>query len=188
MENSVNNCMRQKVFSNHQVRTIHEEEDQKEESSWLIYFEDIDHEDEMVEEMSHYYDNDSSMISDAASPVHNTKIYNVARRKANSINTNPKKRRIIHQHKNEKQQEEGDEDEEEDTASSPSNKTKGFHVLDGGENNVNVTSEVIYKKHCVARDTRSNINEVINEEFLSAELKKRGLCLVPLSMFSNFIA
>ncbi|KAF2585837.1 hypothetical protein F2Q70_00036594 [Brassica cretica] len=141
MENSVNNCVRQKVFSNHQVRTIHEEEDQKEESSWLIYFEDIDHEDEMVEEMSHYYDNDSSMISDAASPVHNTKIYNVARRKANSINTNPKKRRIIHQHKKEKQQEKEDEDEEEDTASSPSNKTKGFHVLDGGENNVNVTSE-----------------------------------------------
>ncbi|XP_048636972.1 vascular-related unknown protein 2-like [Brassica napus] len=220
MENSVNNCVRQKVFSNHQVRTIHEEEeDQKEESSWLIYFEDIDHEDEMVEEMSHYYDNDSSMISDAASPVHNTKIHNVARRKANSINTNPKKRSIIHQHKEEKQEEEGDEDEEEDTASSPSNKTKvrlyiyirvylnlwswsfrfvkfltflvfiqGCHVLDGGENNVNVTSEVIFKKHCVARDIRSNINEVINEEFLSAELKKRGLCLVPLSTFSNFIA
>ncbi|KAJ0250346.1 Vascular-related unknown protein 2 [Hirschfeldia incana] len=136
MENSVNNCVRQRVFSNHQVRTIHEEEDQKEESSWLVYFEDIDHEDEMVEEMSHNYDNDSSMISDAASPVYNPKINNnVARRKANSITTNPKKRRIIHQ------QEEGVEDEEEDTASSPSNKTKGFHVLDGGENKVNVTSE-----------------------------------------------
>ncbi|KAL0722855.1 hypothetical protein Bca4012_037454 [Brassica carinata] len=184
MENSVNNYVRQRVFSNHQVRTINEEEDQKEESSWIIYFEDIDHEDEMVEEMSQYYDNDSSMISDAASPVHNTKINNVARRKANSINTNPKKRRIIHQHK----EEEEDEDEEEDTASSPSNKINGIHVLDGGENNANVTSEVIFKKHCVARDTGSKINEVINEKFLSAELKKRGLCLVPLTMLSNFIA
>ncbi|KAF8092616.1 hypothetical protein N665_0408s0013 [Sinapis alba] len=179
METSVNNCVRQRVFSNHQVRTINEEEDQKEESSWIIYFEDIDHEDEMVQEMSHYYDNDSSMISDAASPVNN-----VTRRKANSINTNPKKRRIIHQHK----EEEGDEDEEEDTASSPSNKTKDIPVLDGGESNANVTSEVIFKKHCVAKDTGSKINEVINEEFLSAELKKRGLCLVPLSMLSNFIA
>lgn len=56
-------------------------------------------------------------------------------------------------------------------------------MLDGDEDNVNVTSEVMFKKHCVA-DTGLNINE----EFLSAELKKRGLCLVPLSMFSNFIA
>lgn len=65
---------------------------------------------------------------------------------------------------------------------------QGIHVLDGGENKANVTSEVIFKKHCVARDTGSKINEVINEEFLSAELKKRGLCLVPLSILSNFIA
>ncbi|CAH8337241.1 unnamed protein product [Eruca vesicaria subsp. sativa] len=110
MENSVNNCMRHGVFSNHQIKMIHIEDEQKEESGWLIYFEDNDHKDELVEEMSHYYDNELSMISNAASP-------------ANSINTNPKKRRIIHQPKEEEQQER-EEDEEEDTTSSPSNKTK----------------------------------------------------------------
>ncbi|KAG7600140.1 hypothetical protein ISN44_As06g042680 [Arabidopsis suecica] len=195
MENSVNNCVRQRVFSNHQIKTIHEEEDQ-EESSWIVYFEDIDHDDEMVEtegEMTHYYDNDSSMISDAASPVHTTKINNVVRRKANNINTNPKKRRIIHQHKEEEEEElqKGEEEEdEEDTASSPSNKTKGFSVLDGANDNTrygksmdNVTSE---EKGCIT-DIGSKIKEVMNEEF-SAELKKRGLCVVPLSMLSNFIA
>ncbi|KAL1207100.1 Vascular-related protein 2 [Cardamine amara subsp. amara] len=179
MENSVNNCVGQRVFSNHQIKTINEEEDQ-EESSWIIYFEDIDHDDEMLETkegMSHYYDNDSSMISDAASPVHNTKIS----RKANNINTNPKKRRIIYQQK----------EDEEDTASSPSNKTKGFSVLDGAEDNTrngksmdNITSE---ERGCVT-DTGSKIGEVMNEEFFSAELKKRGLCVVPLSTLSNFIA
>lgn len=128
MENSVNKCGR--VFSNHQIRTIHEEDDQ-EESSWIIYFEDIDRGDEMIEkeEISHYYDNDSSMISDAASPVHNRNTNNAVRRKANSININPKKRRIIHQHKEEEEEKQkGEDEEEEDTASSPSNKTKVRYI------------------------------------------------------------
>ncbi|CAH8301835.1 unnamed protein product [Eruca vesicaria subsp. sativa] len=177
MENSVNNSVKR-------VRMIHEDENQKEESSWIVYFEDIDHE-EGREETIHYYDSDSSMISDAASPVHTTKITNVIRRKDNSINTNHKKRRIVHQHQEEEKREE--EEEDEDTASSPSNKTKGFCVLDGAEYNAkhgkymdNVTSE---ERGCLT-DTGSKINE----EFFSAELKKRGLCVVPLSVLSNFIA
>ncbi|EOA39224.1 hypothetical protein CARUB_v10012201mg [Capsella rubella] len=189
MENSVNNCTRQRVFSNHQIRTIHEED--QEESSWIVYFEDIDHDDEMVEteqDMSHYYDNDSSMISDAASPVRTN---NVVRRKATNINTNPKKRRIIHQHKDEEEEHKGEieEEDEEDTASSPSNKTKVRYILDGAEDTEkamdNVTSEE--KGYITLTETGSKINEVMNEEF-SAELKKRGLCVVPLSMLSNFIA
>ncbi|VVB00768.1 unnamed protein product [Arabis nemorensis] len=85
--------------------------------------------------MSHYYDNDSSMISDAASP--------------------------------------------------------GLSELLGAKENTrhgkfmdNITSE---ERGCIT-DTGSKITEVINEEFFSAELKKRGLCVVPLSMLSNFIA
>ncbi|KAH0920792.1 hypothetical protein HID58_020810, partial [Brassica napus] len=130
--NSVNNIVKR-------VRMIHEDQDQKEESSWIIYFEDIDHE-EGREETIHYYDSDSSMISDAASPVHTTKINNL-----------------------------------------------GFSVLDVAEYNAkhgismdNVTSE---ERGCLT-DTVSKINE----EFFLAELKKRGLCVVPLSMLSNFIA
>ncbi|KAF8097333.1 hypothetical protein N665_0291s0040 [Sinapis alba] len=174
MENSVNNSVKR-------VRMIDEDEDQKEESSWIIYFEDI----ESREETIHYYDSDSSIISDAASPVHTIKINNVVQRKDNSINTIPKKRRIIHQHQEEEKQK--GEEEEEDTASSPSNKTKGFSVLGGAEYNAkhgksmdNVTSE---ERGCLI-DTVSKINE----EFFSAELKKRGLCVVPLTMLSNFIA
>ncbi|WZZ64242.1 hypothetical protein YC2023_075612 [Brassica napus] len=152
MENSVNNSLKR-------VRMIHEDEDQKEESSWIIYFGDIDHE-EGREETIHYYDSDSSMISDAASPVHITKTNNVVGRKDYSITKNPKKRRIIHQHKEEEKQKR--EEEEEDTASSPSNKTKGLSVLDGAEYKAkhgksvdNVTSELSNIDYLVCMDCTS---------------------------------
>ncbi|KAH0850628.1 hypothetical protein HID58_095379 [Brassica napus] len=108
MENSaLSNVVRRTVISNQQ-RTIQEG---LEESSWDMYVETEDG-------ISHY--EDSSMISDAASPI----IY-----------------------------------VEEDTASSPSNRTK---------------------------EKGLNKKGIMNEEYC-AELKKRGLCLVPLSMLYNYI-
>ncbi|KAF2559349.1 hypothetical protein F2Q68_00017078 [Brassica cretica] len=125
MENSaLSNVVRRTVISNQQ-RTIQEG---LEESSWDMYVETEDG-------VSHY--EDSSMISDAASPI----IY-----------------------------------VEEDTASSPSNRTKGCSVM---ENNTTEGKTVNNSKTEEKGLTKKGI---MNEEYC-AELKKRGLCLVPLSMF-----
>ncbi|KFK39363.1 hypothetical protein AALP_AA3G235000 [Arabis alpina] len=128
MENSeLSNCVRRTIFSNQQ-RTIQEG---VEESSWTMYFETEDR-------LGHY--DDSSMISDAASPL------------------------CV----------------EEDTASSPSNRTKGFSEM---EDNTIEEKTMINTK---TEEKGLKQNGIMNEEYC-AELKKRGLCLVPLSMLSNYI-
>ncbi|CAH2053207.1 unnamed protein product [Thlaspi arvense] len=129
MENSaLSNCVRRTVFSNQQRTT----QEGLEESSWTMYFETDDG-------ISHY--EDSSMISDAASPM----IYL-----------------------------------EEDTASSPSNRTKGYSEME--EN----TIEVKTMNNTKTEEKGLNKKGTMKEEYC-AELKKRGLCLVPLSMLSNYI-
>ncbi|CAN6883197.1 hypothetical protein Bca4012_073475 [Brassica carinata] len=129
MENSaLSNVVRRTVISNQQ-RTIQEG---LEESSWDMYVETEDG-------ISHY--EDSSMISDAASPI----IY-----------------------------------VEEDTASSPSNRTKGCSEM---ENN---TTEGKTVNNSKTEEKGLNKKGIMNEEYC-AELKKRGLCLVPLSMLYNYI-
>ncbi|KAF8103943.1 hypothetical protein N665_0182s0050 [Sinapis alba] len=131
MENSaLSNVVRQAVFSNQQ-RTIQEA---LEESSWDMYVETE------LDGISHY--DDSSMISDAASPI----VY-----------------------------------VEEDTASSPSNRTKGCSEME----NTMVEGNTI--NNSKTQEKRLNTKGIINEEYYCAELKKRGLCLVPLSMLSNYI-
>ncbi|CAH8309077.1 unnamed protein product [Eruca vesicaria subsp. sativa] len=130
MENSaLSNVVRRTVFSNQQ-RSIQEG---VEESSWNMYT-------ETEYGVSHY--DDSSMISDAASPIVCV---------------------------------------EEDTASSPSKRTKGCSEMEdkkieGKTMNNSKTEEKGLKKR-----------GLMNEEYC-AELKKRGLCLVPLSMLSNYIS
>ncbi|KAG7625976.1 Vascular-related protein 3 [Arabidopsis thaliana] len=129
MENSaLSNCVRRTNFSNQQ-RTMQEG---LEESSWTMYFETEDG-------LGHY--DDSSMMSDAASPM-------------GCI--------------------------EEDTASSPSNRTKGYI---GMEDN---TIEEKNMNNGKSEEKILNKNGIKIEEYC-AELKKRGLCLVPLSMLSNYI-
>ncbi|KAJ0264576.1 Vascular-related unknown protein 3 [Hirschfeldia incana] len=130
MENSaLSNVVRRTVISNQQ-RTIQEG---LEESSWDMYVETEDG-------ISHY--EDSSMISDAASPI----VY-----------------------------------VEEDTASSPSNRTKDCSEM---ENSTTVEGNTI--NNSKTEDKGLNNKWILNEEYC-AELKKRGLCLVPLSMLSNYI-
>ncbi|KAJ4894141.1 Uncharacterized protein Rs2_20935 [Raphanus sativus] len=126
MENSaLSNVVRRTVISNQQ-RTIQEG---LEESSWDMYVETEDG-------ISHY--EDSSMISDAASPI----VY---------------------------------VEEDTDTASSPSKRTKGCSEM---ENN-SIEGKTV-------NNSKTKEKGIMNEEYC-AELKKRGLCLVPLSMLSNYI-
>ncbi|CAH8355549.1 unnamed protein product [Eruca vesicaria subsp. sativa] len=130
MENSaLSNCVKRTIFST-QKKTIQEG---LEESSWTMYFETEDH------STCHY--DDSSMISDAASPM----AY-----------------------------------DEEDTASSPSKRTKGYSEMEDDttkEKNMNNTK---------TEEKGLNKKGIMSEDYC-AELKKRGLCLVPLSMLSNYI-
>ncbi|KAL1197351.1 Vascular-related protein 3 [Cardamine amara subsp. amara] len=129
MENSaLSNCVMRTIFSNHE-RTIQEG---LEESSWTMYFE--------TEDVLGHYD-DSSMISDAASPIFSV---------------------------------------EEDTASSPSNRTKVYSEMEDD------TIEEKPMKKSKIEEKGLNKKWIMSEEYC-AELKKRGLCLVPLSMLSNYI-
>ncbi|RID80136.1 hypothetical protein BRARA_A02821 [Brassica rapa] len=129
MENSaLSNCVRRTIFSTQQ-RTIQEG---LEESSWTMYFE--------TQDRTCQYD-DSSMISDAASPMAYV---------------------------------------EEDTASSPSKRTKGYSEMEDN------TTEEKSMSNTKTEEKGLNKKGIINEDYC-AELKKRGLCLVPLSMLSNYI-
>ncbi|KAL0743081.1 hypothetical protein Bca4012_084594 [Brassica carinata] len=129
MENSaLSNVVRRAVFSNQQ-RKIKEA---LEESSWDMYVETEDG-------ISHY--DDSSMISDAASPI----VY-----------------------------------VEEDTASSSSNITKGCNEME------TTTVEGNTIDNSKIEEKGLNKKGIMNEDYC-AELKKRGLCLVPLSMLFNYI-
>ncbi|KAG7578021.1 hypothetical protein ISN45_Aa03g022500 [Arabidopsis thaliana x Arabidopsis arenosa] len=69
---------------------------------------------------------------------------------------------------------------EEDTASSPSNRTKGHSEMEDN------TIEEKTMNDTKIEEKRLNKNGIMIEEYC-AELKKRGLCLVPLSMLSNYI-
>ncbi|XP_010509087.1 PREDICTED: uncharacterized protein LOC104785547 [Camelina sativa] len=70
---------------------------------------------------------------------------------------------------------------EEDTASSPSNRTKGYSEME--DNTIKVKTVMNITK---TEEKGLSKNGIIYEEYC-AELKKRGLCLVPLSMLSNYI-
>ncbi|XP_010488041.1 PREDICTED: uncharacterized protein LOC104765943 [Camelina sativa] len=70
---------------------------------------------------------------------------------------------------------------EEDTASSPSNRTKGCSEME--DNTIKVKTVMNNTK---TEEKGLSKNGIIYEEYC-AELKKRGLCLVPLSMLSNYI-
>ncbi|CAN8258645.1 unnamed protein product [Cochlearia groenlandica] len=69
---------------------------------------------------------------------------------------------------------------EEDTATSPSNRTKGYTEMEDN------TLEEKTKKNTKNEEKGLNMKGIMSEENC-AELKKRGLCLVPLSMLSNYI-
>ncbi|XP_010466256.1 PREDICTED: uncharacterized protein LOC104746471 [Camelina sativa] len=70
---------------------------------------------------------------------------------------------------------------EEDTASSPSNRTKGYSEIE--DNTIKVKTAM---NNTNTEEKGLSKNGIIYEEYC-AELKKRGLCLVPLSMLSNYI-
>ncbi|XP_010544257.1 PREDICTED: uncharacterized protein LOC104816923 [Tarenaya hassleriana] len=189
MEYSVNYSTRLKTYSNRQ-RTIYEEEEDQgiEESSWTMYFEeDHDDDDEVeTEEGSFYYD-DSSMISDAASPV------GIVAKQIGHRNCNrAKRRRIVRRQCQDGEAKQGEASlacgDLEDTASSPSNSPKICNMLNEMENDTRQesTKDITTKEKECAAEARSTIEGVAHEE-LSMELKKRGLCLVPMSMLSIYL-
>ncbi|VVA98987.1 unnamed protein product [Arabis nemorensis] len=69
---------------------------------------------------------------------------------------------------------------EEDTASSPSNRTKVYSEME--DNTIEEKTMINTKTEVKGLNKKG----IMNEEYC-AELKKRGLCLVPLSMLSNYI-
>ncbi|XP_047148736.1 vascular-related unknown protein 1-like isoform X2 [Vigna umbellata] len=144
-----------------------------EESGWTSYLEDFS---KGMEEQSYCSSlGGSSLVSDAASSAawklshHNHLLSYPSVRVTDSSNNISKKLRF----KKTRTQQISDDDPLEDTASSPVNspKGKGFH------------SER-YPNLLQADECDMNFNE--NNVECTADLKKRGLCLVPWSMLVNY--
>ncbi|EOA12755.1 hypothetical protein CARUB_v10028479mg [Capsella rubella] len=167
MESSMNNAF---ITSKHETTTFTDDQ-APEESSWTMYFEDFFEASSSIVDVG---DCSSSSISDAASFVATKKTLNVSKQHGSinySMNFKRTRNREIpfgrHHH------------DLEDTASSPSHSPNVNSMMNLLDNNT---------RHggCLVCD------DTINEKRESAvenqvDLKKKGLCLVPLSMVTNYL-
>ncbi|KAH8494555.1 hypothetical protein H0E87_021090 [Populus deltoides] len=176
-------------------------DDSFEESGWTMYFEDFfaqnnreDRDDGFNEHSSFSFDDDgsSSMVSDAASLAvkksagdhHGEKVVGLPiNNKSFKYNLSLKKRRtkgaLL-------------DDPLEDTASSPVNspKVNDHTMISQYKRNTKQKDkmEISQDKGSASSqiDMRSDLGFILRESD-STELKKRGLCLVPLSMVVNYL-
>ncbi|KAK9133510.1 hypothetical protein Scep_013038 [Stephania cephalantha] len=173
-----------------------------EESGWTVYFEDFFSD---TNNREYSMSSTSSLVSDAAScaawkfadisdPV--TQLASAAGPEKRSKRLSFKKKRICRGGSND----DDDDDALEDTASSPANSPKisdlrkfeanqrrkdvNIDVSDQGTTfNQNQFSELHQQYHIDQMKERG----FIGQESECTELKKRGLCLVPMSMLMNYL-
>ncbi|XP_010443057.1 PREDICTED: uncharacterized protein LOC104726002 [Camelina sativa] len=172
MESSMNNA-----FIMSKLETTAFSGDQTpEESSWTMYFEDFF---EASSSIVHVGDCSSSSISDAASCVATKKTLHVSKQEGSNSNS----MNIIKRTRN-REIPFGRHHDLEDTASSPSHSPNVCsmmnHLLDNNTRHGG----------CIVGD--DTINEkrdsaLQNQGGLSVALEKKGLCLVPLSMVTNYL-
>ncbi|XP_010482886.1 PREDICTED: uncharacterized protein LOC104761496 [Camelina sativa] len=167
MERSMNNGF---IMSKHET-TAFSGDQTPEESSWTMYFEDFF---EASSSIVHVGDCSSSSISDAASCVDTKKTIHVSKQEGSKNIKGTRNREIPF----------GRHHDLEDTASSPSHSPNVYsmmnHLLD---NNTRHGS-------CIVGDDTNNEkreNALQNQGGLSVALEKKGLCLVPLSMVTNYL-
>ncbi|XP_010539286.1 PREDICTED: uncharacterized transmembrane protein DDB_G0285607 [Tarenaya hassleriana] len=163
-------------------------EEGPEESSWTMYFEDFFSEDPNIHHHHghdhhhhhhhhHHHDNDSSMVSDAASFVGMKKmIYNVRVQEPSSSKKKRSREVSIAS------------PDLEDTASSPSRSPNVCSMMNllGNNNNRHEHDDT-----CNAKGKTSGQDDDDGDDDdgvgLSLDLKKKGLCLVPLSVVANYL-
>ncbi|KAI3928419.1 hypothetical protein MKW98_024020 [Papaver atlanticum] len=195
MENSINSFTKKKSqYSNSYSSQQHSEE---EESGWTGYFEDYSN----CSSITSSDFGSSSMVSDAAScaawkkknhALVNDDVRLVLEKSCKNLiifnsNTNNKKRRsrVV-------------DDSLEDTASSPVNspkvsETRELDVMSSPaknvyESNIDISQgkRRILSDHCFDMQFKDEKRNAIGNE--CTELRKRGFCLVPMSMLVNYVA
>ncbi|KAJ0045251.1 hypothetical protein Pint_04216 [Pistacia integerrima] len=171
-------------------------EEEEEESGWTVYFDELfdgDNDDARYnEEINSCFSAspESSLISDAASSSvlvkksaahHHHPHHDVHDRNKRSIMSSKKRKTKV-----------ADNDLE-DTASSPVNSPKIYSLMNQLERKPAEAKDVMDISQengstSAQRDGRAeNNNSNCNNEEEESELKKRGLCLVPLSMLVKYI-
>ncbi|XP_071906331.1 vascular-related unknown protein 4-like isoform X2 [Coffea arabica] len=187
MENSVTSRNKALSSSNNEKTT----EDSPEESSWTFYLQDF--------QCDHHHDHDNtgsvsynscescpSLVSDAFSSAARNAPDDIeaavfASARSNCKNLSFKRRKakasaVLNDH------------DLEDTASSPANspKVSSLNQLNHTRNdkdNINVSEANVCRKNSTAEEAGSAAHEEKNNQ---SELKKRGLCLVPVSTLTNY--
>ncbi|CAH2069938.1 unnamed protein product [Thlaspi arvense] len=171
MESSMNNAF---IMSKHETTTFSSDQT-PEESSWTMYFEDFFEASSSVVDVG---DCSYSSVSDAMSFVATKKTLHVSNQEEfNSSNKFDIKRT------NNREIPFGRHYDLEDTASSPSRSPNVYSMMNLLDNNTRHGNGV------VGVDTNNVKGEraVQNQGGLSVDLKKKGLCLVPMSMVTNFL-
>ncbi|KAL1206504.1 Vascular-related protein 4 [Cardamine amara subsp. amara] len=173
MENSMNNAF---VMSKHETTTFSGDKT-PEESSWTMYFEDFFEASSSIVDVGDCIP--SSSVSDAASFVAPKKTLHVSKQERPNY-TN--KFDMIKRTRN-REIPFGRHHDLEDTASSPSRSPNVYSMMNLLGNNSRhgdgiVGDDIIDEKRESA---------VQNQGGLSVDLKGKGLCLVPLSMVTNFL-
>ncbi|KAJ0267095.1 Vascular-related unknown protein 4 [Hirschfeldia incana] len=171
MESSMNKAL---ITSKHETTTISSYQT-PEESSWTMYFEDFFESSSSIVDVGEF---SSSSVSDAMSFVATKKTLHVSKQEGsnsfNKFNTKRTRNREIPF---------GRHHDLEDTASSPSRSPNVCSMMNSLNDNTRRGGGVV-------GENTNNVKEesaVQNQGRLSVDLKQKGLCLVPMSMFTNFL-
>ncbi|KAG2299371.1 hypothetical protein Bca52824_035843 [Brassica carinata] len=145
-----------------------------EESSWTMYFEDFFESSSSIVDVGEF---SSSSVSDAMSFVATKKTLNISKQEgsnsSNKFSTEKTRNREIPF---------GRHHDLEDTASSPSRSPNVYSMM-------NLLDNTRHGGGVVGENTNNVKGEsaVQNQGGLSVDLKQKGLCLVPMSMVTNFL-
>ncbi|KAK1567447.1 hypothetical protein Q3G72_029102 [Acer saccharum] len=208
MENSMNSYMQQKpvIASSRETTTGSPNEDEQEESGWTAYFEDFSNNRVENSFCSSYIDSSNSLVSDAAfsGAAWNNHHHQQLITACSSIGATkkfPKKLKL----KKTRTKEICEDDSLEDTASSPANSPKVsdlepiidmnhpdrkadhdhmYSSLGKGGASEEYFSQVQSREEIRSMNNNSSSTGKINND--CTDLKRRGLCLVPLSMLVNY--
>ncbi|CAH8297904.1 unnamed protein product [Eruca vesicaria subsp. sativa] len=165
MENSMNKAF---ITSKHETTSFSSDQT-LEESSWTMYFEDFFEASSSVVDVGVF---SSSSVSDAMSFVATKKNFEVSKQEGSNSSNNFKTKRTRN-----RDIPFGGHCDLEDTASSPSRSPNVYSMMNSFDNNTRQGGGVVGEK----------TNNVQNQGELSADLKQKGLCLVPMSMVTNYL-
>ncbi|XVE85640.1 hypothetical protein DITRI_Ditri17bG0106800 [Diplodiscus trichospermus] len=195
-ENSINSSVQKSAASRGTTRTS---KNKDEESGWTAYFEDFSNKDHQQNSYCSGYSCSSSLVSDAATTGAAWKISHNNHHvfACSSTSVTPQKIPNKLRFKKTRTKEICEDDSLEDTASSPLNSPK---VSDLKPNDMNPRNKGEDQTHSSLgneaasenHDSEIQIEEESKMDFDHGkndctELKKRGMCLVPLSMLVNYL-